>query len=220
MRSSPSNFPISARSPRSLTLSTGSWATSSMKRTHRVQRMQRFGDVHHVAAEVLDRIEALRLAIPPFRSPFLERVVLKLALAGLIADRAVERMIDEQHLEHAFARLERLVRVDVHHLSLRRRRSRTRARASGPSRPRRGTCGTRPRPEVPGGSSSAGSARRPPSPPRGSTCPRDGDLPSFDGDRDGGGRSCRCRHASARCPMSAIRCPVMPPPEQGGTAAA
>ena len=59
-----------------------------MKRTQRVQRMQRFGDVEHVAAEVLDRIEALGLAVePPLRAPLAERVVLQLALAGLIADR-------------------------------------------------------------------------------------------------------------------------------------
>ena len=63
VRSLPSNLPMSARSPRSLTLSTGSCATSSMNRTHRVQRMQRFGDVHDVAAEILDRIEPLRIAV-------------------------------------------------------------------------------------------------------------------------------------------------------------
>ena len=36
-------IPMNARSPRSDTLSTGSLATSSMKRTQRVHRMQRFG---------------------------------------------------------------------------------------------------------------------------------------------------------------------------------
>ena len=41
VRSLPSALPITARSPRSLTLSTESFATSSMNRTHRVQRMQR-----------------------------------------------------------------------------------------------------------------------------------------------------------------------------------
>ncbi len=38
------------------------------------------------------------------RPAFLEHVVLRLALAGLIADRAVERMVDEEELEDAFAR--------------------------------------------------------------------------------------------------------------------
>ncbi len=36
-------MPMYARSPRSETLRTGSSATCSMKRTQRVQRMQRFG---------------------------------------------------------------------------------------------------------------------------------------------------------------------------------
>ena len=89
--------------------------------------MQRFGDVHHVAAEILDRIEALRVAIATLGAPFLIRVVLQLALAGLIADRAVERVVDEQHLEHALARLERLLGVHVHDLPFGdRRRARRR----------------------------------------------------------------------------------------------
>ena len=36
-------MPMKARSPRSDTFSTGVCATSSMKRTQRVHRMQRFG---------------------------------------------------------------------------------------------------------------------------------------------------------------------------------
>src|SRR5258705_530962 len=39
-------------------------------------------------------------------------------MARSIADGAVERLVDEQHLEHAFARLERLVRVHLHYLPL------------------------------------------------------------------------------------------------------
>src|SRR6185437_10538863 len=78
--------------------------------------------VHHVAAEILDRIEPLGIAIATLGASFAIGIVLKLALAGLIADRAIERVIDEQHLEHAFARLERFVRVDVHHLAFRDRR--------------------------------------------------------------------------------------------------
>jgi len=33
----------------------------------------------------------------------IRRVLLQLAFAGLVADRTVERMIDEQEFEHAFA---------------------------------------------------------------------------------------------------------------------
>ncbi len=69
--------------------------------------------VHHVAAEVLDRIEALGVAIASLAAPFHVRVVLQLALTRLIADRAIERVVDEQHLEDAFARLDRLLGVHV-----------------------------------------------------------------------------------------------------------
>ena len=89
--------------------------------------MQRFGVVHDVAAEILDRIEALGIAVATFAAAFLIRVVLQLALAGLIADRAIERMVDEQHLEHALARFERLLRVHVNDLPFGdRRRARRR----------------------------------------------------------------------------------------------
>ena len=95
-----------ARSPRSETLSTGVSATSSMNRTHRVQRMQRFGHVEHVRPEVLDRVVALGvLGVAGAGAAFLEHVVLQLALAGLVADRAVERVVDQQELQHALARL-------------------------------------------------------------------------------------------------------------------
>jgi len=53
---------------------------------------------------------------------FLKRVVLELAFARLIADRAIERVIDEQHLEHALSRLERLVSVHTYHLTFGDRR--------------------------------------------------------------------------------------------------
>src|SRR5437763_1558834 len=75
-------------------------------------------DVHDVAAEVLDGIEALGLAIPTLTASFLERVILQLALTRLIADRTIERVVDEQHLEHAFTRFECLVGVHVYHLPL------------------------------------------------------------------------------------------------------
>ena len=64
------------------------------------------GDVEDVLAEVLDRIVALGiLLIARAGATLLEHVVLELALAGLVADGAVERVVDEQQLEHAFAGL-------------------------------------------------------------------------------------------------------------------
>jgi hypothetical protein len=38
-------------------------------------------------------------------------LVLQIALAALVADRAIERMIDEQKLHHAFLRIHGEVRV-------------------------------------------------------------------------------------------------------------
>ena len=76
-------------------------------------------DIDDVAAEVLDGIESLRLTITSFGPSFLIRVVLQLALARLIADWTIERMIDEQHLEHALPRFERLVGVHAHDLAFR-----------------------------------------------------------------------------------------------------
>jgi hypothetical protein len=63
-------------------------------------------NVDDVATEILRRVEALRLAVAGVPATFLEGVILELALTRLIADRTVERVIDEEHLEHALARLE------------------------------------------------------------------------------------------------------------------
>ena len=64
------------------------------------------GHVEDVGTEVLDRVVALGvLGVAGAGPAFLEHVVLQLALAGLVADRAVERVVDEQQLEHALARL-------------------------------------------------------------------------------------------------------------------
>src|SRR4051794_14422283 len=76
--------------------------------------------VHHVAAEILDRIEALWIPIPSLGAAFAIRVVLQLALARLIADGTIERMVDEQHLEHALASFERLLGVHVDDLTFSR----------------------------------------------------------------------------------------------------
>src|SRR6185312_14291126 len=69
---------------------------------------------------IFHRVEPLGVAQARLRGSFLVREVLQLALARLVADRAVERMIYEQHLEHALARFERLLRIDVHHLTFSR----------------------------------------------------------------------------------------------------
>jgi hypothetical protein len=61
------------------------------------------GDVDDVAAEILSRIEALGLSIPRVLAAFLVGVVLELTFTGLIADRTVEWVIDQEHLEHALA---------------------------------------------------------------------------------------------------------------------
>src|SRR5690606_34018948 len=75
------------------------------------------GHVHDVAAKVLSRIKALWLSKAGFGAAFLVRVVLKLALARLVANGTIERMVDEQHFEHTFARFACLLGVHVHYLS-------------------------------------------------------------------------------------------------------
>src|SRR5689334_3266166 len=74
------------------------------------------GDVDDVAPEVLDGIEPLWLTVASFRPAFLICVVLQLALTRLVADWTIERVIDEQHLEHTLSRLEGFLRVNAHHL--------------------------------------------------------------------------------------------------------
>src|SRR5439155_15999830 len=50
------------------------------------------GNVNHVSAKVLSRIEALGLAIARIFAAFLVGVILKLAFTRLIADGAIERV--------------------------------------------------------------------------------------------------------------------------------
>src|SRR5690606_25965852 len=59
-----------------------------------------------------------------------EREILQLALAALVADRAVERMIDQQELHRALLRRYRALRAreDLHSVRDRRRASRQRLR--------------------------------------------------------------------------------------------
>src|SRR4029077_8079590 len=75
------------------------------------------GHVEHVGAEVLHRTVSLGvLAVPGAGAPFMEHVVLQLALARLVADRAVEWMVDEQEFEDALPRCLGRGAVDVHDL--------------------------------------------------------------------------------------------------------
>ena len=59
------------------------------------------GDVKYVRPEILHRTEPLGvLGIPGVGSAFLEHVVLQLAFPGLVANGTIERMMDEQELQH------------------------------------------------------------------------------------------------------------------------
>ena len=98
--------------------------------------------------------------------PVPERQILERALAALVADRAIERMVDEDELERRLLALGRLRRCRArldHHPVVDGQRA-GRPAASGSPRSRRGTCGTRP----PAGRAAARS-RTP-----GSRCPRPG----------------------------------------------
>ena len=65
---------------------------------------------------------ALLLEEPALARPVGEDLVLQRALAALVAHRAVERMVDEQELEHPVLGLLDLVRGRVDHLHARRPR--------------------------------------------------------------------------------------------------
>ena len=92
-------------SPRPMAPSSGTPATSAAKRTQRVHWMQRVHDRLDQRADifVLDRALVLREAAAV--DAVGHGLVLQVALAALVADRAVERMVDQQELHHAFARL-------------------------------------------------------------------------------------------------------------------
>src|SRR5690606_24625035 len=78
--------------------------------------------VEDVAAEVVTPEDALRLLVTPVRAPLLMDVVLELALTRLIADRAVERMVEEVELEDAVPRGRGLRTLSVDHLAVGHRR--------------------------------------------------------------------------------------------------
>ena len=66
--------------------------------------------------EVLVHHDALVLVVARAARAVPDREILKLAFAALVADRAVERMVDEQKLHYAFLRVdcELRVRPDLH----------------------------------------------------------------------------------------------------------
>ena len=90
-------------------------ATSSRKRMQRVQWMQRFMLVLTSGPRSLSFTARLFSLIAAAVEAIGHRLVLQVALAALIADRAIERMIDQQELHHALARLLRLGAVGVDH---------------------------------------------------------------------------------------------------------
>ena len=65
-------------------------------------------------AQVLLGHHALRLLVARAARPVADREVLQLAFAALVADRAVERVIDEQEFHDAVLRGDRLLRVRPH----------------------------------------------------------------------------------------------------------
>ena len=65
-------------------------------------------------AEVLVKDDALGLVVARGRAAVADRQILQLALAALVADRAVERVIDQQEFHHRLLRLPRLGRDRAH----------------------------------------------------------------------------------------------------------
>ena len=76
-----------------------------MKRTQRVQWMQRFIDVLTSGPMIFVFDRALVLVVAGVVDAIGHGLVLQVALAALVADRAVQRVVDEQELHHPFARL-------------------------------------------------------------------------------------------------------------------
>jgi hypothetical protein len=73
-------------------------------------------------ADILVEHDALLFGVARARAAIAHRQVLQLAFAALVADRAVERVVDEQELHHALLRLHRLVALGAHDHALRHRR--------------------------------------------------------------------------------------------------
>src|SRR5215472_10758207 len=91
-------------SPRPIAPSSGTPATSVEKRMQRVQWMHRVMMVL-TSGPIYLSYGALVLAVAARINTIGHRLVLQIAFTALIADRAVERMVDQQEFHHAFARL-------------------------------------------------------------------------------------------------------------------
>ncbi len=72
----------------------------------------------HQRAQVLVLHRALVFLVARVVHPVTERLVLQVALAALVADRAVERVVDEQELHHPAAGVAHHLGVGVHHHAL------------------------------------------------------------------------------------------------------
>src|SRR6185295_16576509 len=90
-------------------------------------------------AEILVLDSALVLGEAAGVDAIAHRLVLQVALAALVADRAIQRMVDQQEFHHAFARLlhHRRPRRDLRRLALGSRAAI--AHAPGAARDRLGT---------------------------------------------------------------------------------
>jgi len=89
-------MPMKARFARSDTLSTGFAHILHEADAARAQDAA-IGDVQDVRTEVLDGLNRCKLPVARARPACLEDEILELALAGLIANRAIQRVIDEQN---------------------------------------------------------------------------------------------------------------------------
>ena len=98
-------------SPRPIAPSSGTPATSVTKRTQRVHWMQRFIEVLIKRPDELVFDGALVLGEARRVGAVAHRLILQVAFAALVADRTVERMVDEEELHHPLARLARHRRV-------------------------------------------------------------------------------------------------------------
>ncbi len=73
-------------------------------------------------ADVLVEDDALFFLVARGRAAVADGQVLQLAFAALVADRAVQRVVDQQELHHRLLRLDRLVALGAHDHALRHRR--------------------------------------------------------------------------------------------------
>ena len=160
-RALPTNETISACSPRPARPSSIMPPISWPKRTQRVHWMQRLiSSAATSGPELFSEDDSLFFRVARIAAAVADREVLQLAFAALVADRAVERVVDEQELHHPVLRVLRQLGVgpDLHAVG--RPAWRTPAAAWAPSRPPPGTCGSWRRSTACGGSRSAARRRR------------------------------------------------------------